>query len=262
MLAVEQRQAAERARLLKGRAGGPARGVTFSVTVADTGMDNQKSEPGKYFFEKTFAATDTVEQVREAARSHLAGLGWKSLLFQSVILVGPLKIPGDGSSERCRMYGAERQISVLGSMRGFRVRRAGRKVCLSGLKTLAEVLETLEGNALRVSALPGPEAFAAAVEADRVEVADNLQREEARRMRREERRRKKAERQAERARKEALEAKRRALEETGDVYNWGGAPKTASEDVIPAEGHAVEVLRDVPHPPRPPVEEVQTLMLE
>lgn len=88
---------------------GPAQPISFKCQVVDTGHSKSeyKAEPYKFNYEMTVSATMTVEDVKATLVGHIGEMGWKSEHFQSVIMVGPIKL--DGSL---------RQVGVLGTKKG------------------------------------------------------------------------------------------------------------------------------------------------
>eukprot|EP00941_MAST-03F_sp_MAST-3F-sp1_P005398 g5398.t1 len=240
----------------------PERAVEFSCTVADTGMDNMKAEPHKFYFSKTFLETDTVEKVKEEVRMSIVSRGWKPLLFRCVVLMGPLVVPGgdgDGNSTS-----EDRQINIMGAMRGFNRRRGGKKVCLSGKKQLRDVLQSLNGNSLRISPLEASEAFEAANKLNEAEIHEYLQKQEEKRIRREERRRKKLEKEKEKELDNILKGKTKptVIPNENEIYNWGEHTIDNDDDIIPASGHTIEIMKENEDTTASTEERFETLMLE
>ena len=87
--------------------------------------------------------------MKEAAIASIVDQGWKSNMFPSVVLVGPM--PLDGCTKR--------QICIMGSHKGFK-----RGTYLPSRRTLGKCLQNSLGNTLRVSPLDPRDALESAIQ--------------------------------------------------------------------------------------------------
>ena len=128
---------------------GPSKSVEVTIHVSDIDEKSVKSERYRFFRQLTLLENASVESVKEAAIASIVDQGWKSNMFPSVVLVGPM--PLDGCTKR--------QICIMGSHKGFK-----RGTYLPSRRTLGKCLQNSLGNTLRVSPLDPRDALESAIE--------------------------------------------------------------------------------------------------
>ena len=128
---------------------GPSKSVEVTIHVSDIDEKSVKSERYRFFRQLTLLENASVESVKESAIASIVDQGWKSNMFPSVVLVGPM--PLDGCTKR--------QICIMGSHKGFK-----RGTYLPSRRTLGKCLQNSLGNTLRVSPLDPRDALESAIE--------------------------------------------------------------------------------------------------
>ena len=128
---------------------GPSKNVEVTIHVSDIDEKSVKSERYRFFRQFTLLESASVESVKEAAIASIVDQGWKSNMFPSVVLVGPM--PLDGCTKR--------QICIMGSHKGFK-----RGTYLPSRRTLGKCLQNSLGNTLRVSPLDPRDALESAIQ--------------------------------------------------------------------------------------------------
>lgn len=215
---------------------GPSKNVEFTIHVSDIDEKSVKSERYRFFRELTLLESDSIGGAAEKAISSIVDQGWRSDMFPSVVLVGPM--PLDGS---------KRQICLMGSHKGFK-----RGMYLPSRRMLGKCLQNSQGNTLRVSPLDARDALDSALE-DAEEEEKKYREKEAKRLKKlafkkkqkEKRKKMKEKSAAARMKKEEEEMKKNTdvspviieelvEEETKNldkspVYSWGAAVDEVEE---------------------------------
>ena len=218
---------------------GPSKNVEVTIHVSDIDEKSVKSERYRFFRQFTLLESASVESVKEAAIASIVDQGWKSNMFPSVVLVGPM--PLDGCTKR--------QICIMGSHKGFK-----RGTYLPSRRTLGKCLQNSLGNTLRVSPLDPRDALESAIQ-DAEEEEKKYREKEAKRkkklaFKKKQRERRRREREAA-AKTLGEKVKEKNMHNDVEVetesktssscYNWGVQPDSAETTTSETKNQSYEL---------------------